>query len=152
MNIHISNTSNRIAIAICLLAPVLLIFTHRTISQEEKPQTLEGDSWLAMNQERKSGFVLGYTIGISRGFAEGCATYDQIVNVHDVPLKSDPLRKCFDSKGRGFSKPVQFYVDRVNDFYKTYPGNRNFPVGELIKKLSDSENLTPQEIHQSIEK
>ena len=110
----------------------------------------EGDGWLRMEPTTRTGFLWGYTIGLSRGFAEGCSAYNRIVPFQRHNLHNDPFGKCI-GRGPGFSRPVDYYVKQVTDFYEFFPADRNVPFEEVLKKLSDSENMTPSQMHEWFE-
>jgi len=132
---------------LCALASMALLTTLTAPCIGGPGGSREGDAWLGLNQDTRFGFAWGYINGVSSGFAEGCVAYSRIVPAHNVPLRSDPLGKCFNTKGRGFSKSVDFYVGKITELYSAFPEDRDVPIGEVLKKLSDSENMTPQEIH-----
>jgi len=100
-----------------------------------------------MNSDTRHGFVWGYTIGLTRGFAQGCNAYYQIAPPQAPhSLQDDLFGKCI-TKGFGFSKPVAYYEKQITDFYTSFPTDRNVPFEDVLKKLSDSENMTPQQMH-----
>jgi hypothetical protein len=108
----------------------------------------EGDAWITMNSDNQFRFVLGYTVGLSKGFAEGCDAYYKIAPPQKPhALRDDLFAKCL-AQGLGFSKPVAFYQKQITDFYTLFPGERDVPFEQVLKSLSDSENMTPQQIHQ----
>ncbi|MGA2609018.1 MAG: hypothetical protein ABSH01_16370 [Terriglobia bacterium] len=114
-------------------------------------ESTEGDAWLRMNPDTRTGFLRGYTIGLSRGFAEGCDTYRSIEKPRTRDLRNDPFANCLNARGRGFSQPVDHYVKQVTDFYESFPSDRTVPFEEVLKKLSDSDNMTPQQMHKWFE-
>ena len=65
---------------------------------------------------------------------------------------NDPFAKCLNSSGRGFSRPVDFYVSQVTEFYESFPSDRAIPFEEVLKRLSDSELMTPKQIHDWFER
>ncbi len=46
---------------------------------------------------------------------------------------------------------MDHYVKQVTDFYESFPSDRTVPFEEVAKKLSDSENMTPQQMHKWFE-
>ncbi len=111
----------------------------------------EGDAWLRMSPDARSVFLMAYTGGLSRGFAEGCLAYDRIAKPKNYDVHKAPLGKCL-NRGPGFSRSVDYYVKQVTDFYESFPADRNVPFEEVLKKLSDSENMTPSQMHEWSEK
>jgi hypothetical protein len=112
-------------------------------------QNGEGDGWLERNSDTRTGFVHGYIIGLSRGFAQGCLSYERLVPqqktyVHFADL---PSLKC-SRQAFGFSKPISFYVEQITRFYAVNAEDRKVPFEEVLKKLSDNEHLTPKQMHE----
>jgi hypothetical protein len=129
-----------------LVLSVLLIATYHDMSAQTRNG--EGDGWLKMNSDNQFGFVYGYTIGLSRGFAQGCQTYAEIAPPQKPHRLKDDLRlKCGD-KGFGFSKPVEVYQKQITDFYTSFPADHDVPFEQVLKRLSDSESMTPQQMHE----
>ena len=127
----------------------LVAMAHNAHRRLVLAQSTEGNRWLDMNSDTRSGFVWGYILGVTRGFAEGCEAYDKIVPLRaPVSLKEYPFAKCLNSKGRGFSKPIPFYQEEITDFYSSFPSDRDVPFGEVLKRLSDDEHMTPAQIHE----
>jgi hypothetical protein len=111
-------------------------------------QDTEGDAWLNMNPDTRIAFVRGYTVGLSRGFAEGCDAYKRIEQPKNYDLRDDPFRKCLNTPGHGFGRDVDYYAEQVTAFYTLFPSDRAAPFEEVLKKLSDSEKMTPPQIHE----
>jgi hypothetical protein len=127
---------------------VLILLALSVRHSSAQAQNGEGDAWMSMNSDTRFGFVFGYTIGLNRGFTQGCIAYDKIVpSQKPHSLHDDLFVKCT-SKGFGFSKPVPFYEKQITDFYTSFPADRKVPFEEVLKKLSDSENMTPQQMHE----
>jgi hypothetical protein len=110
-------------------------------------QNADGDAWLHMNRDTQTGFVRGYTIGLTRGFAQGCDAYRSLVPVETHDIHNDPFAGCLNTSGRCFSQPVDFYVRQVTDFYQSFPSDRAISFEDVLKKLSDGQNMTPRQIH-----
>ena len=110
-------------------------------------QNGEGDAWMSMNSDTRFGFVFGYTIGLNSGFTQGCVAYYKIAPPQKPHSLHDDLFGRCTSKGFGFSKPPAFYEKQITDFYTSFPADRKVPFEEVLKKLSDSENMTAQQIH-----
>ncbi len=99
-------------------------------------QNTEGDAWLHMNSDTRTGFAWGYTVVLSRGFAEGCDKYRTIEGSKSRHLHDDPFARCLNSQNRGFSRPVDYYVTHVTEFYESFQSDRAVPFEEVLKKLS----------------
>ncbi|MBZ5540144.1 MAG: hypothetical protein LAN61_06440 [Acidobacteriia bacterium] len=128
-----------------VLAVLLALFVHYTSAQT---YNREGDAWLSMNSDTRLGFVWGYTIGLSRGFAQGCEAYYEVAPPQEPhSFQDDLFGKCA-TRGVGFSKPVAYYEKQITDFYTSFPAERKVPFEDVLKKLSDSENMTPQQMHE----
>jgi hypothetical protein len=134
-----------------LILPLAILLTFGTDHLSAIDQTGEGDGFLRMTPETRSGFLLGYTIGLSRGFAQGCLAYRSIAEFKTHDVHNDPFGRCV-NRGPGFSRSVDYYVKQVTDFYESFPADRNVPFEEVLKKLSDSENMTPSQMHAWFEK
>jgi hypothetical protein len=103
---------------------------------------------MGMNSDTRTGFVWGYMVGLSTGYGEGCDTYHKLAPLAKPHLiKDDPFHKCIASS-LGFSQPVSFYVRQITDFYSLSPSDRQVPFGEVLKKLSDDEHMTPQQMRE----
>ena len=82
----------RAFVMLAMILSVLLIVGTNPASARD--QNTEGDAWLRMNSDTRTGFVWGYTIGLSRGFAEGCDTYRNIEKPKSRDLHNDPFAQC----------------------------------------------------------
>jgi hypothetical protein len=130
-------------VSVFLVLPVLC-----TLAASAQTQNGEGDGWMNWNSDTRLGFVWGYTIGLNRGFGQGCGAYYKVAlpgKAHN--LRDDPLSKCI-SKGPGFSKPPAFYENRITDFYTSFPEDRDVPFEQVLRWLSDSENISVQQMHE----
>jgi hypothetical protein len=108
----------------------------------------DGDAWISLNSDNQFRFVLGYTVGLSKGFAEGCDAFYKIAPPQKPhALRDDLFSKCL-AQSLGFSKPMAFYQKQITDFYTSFQGDRDVPFEQVLKSLSDSENMTPQQMHQ----
>jgi hypothetical protein len=109
----------------------------------------EGEAWLEMNTDTRTGFVFGYTVGLSRGFVQGCLAYQKSVPPPEGfhPIADDPFLKCT-RQGFSFTKPLSFYAEQITKFYTASAEDRKVPFQEVIKKLSDEEHLTPEQMHE----
>ena len=137
-------SNNRKVKALILLLSALLIYaTHPAFARDEN----EGEAWLHMSPDSRAGFAWGYTIGLSRRFAQGCNAYRSINPSKSRDLHDDPFAKCL-GRGEGFSRSVDYYVKKVTEFYESYPLDHDVLFEEVLKRLSDSENMTPAQIHQ----
>jgi hypothetical protein len=98
----------------------------------------DGDAWISMNSDNQFRFVLGYTVGLSEGFGEGCDAFYKIAAPQKPhPLRDDLFAKCL-AQGFGFSKPVAFYQKQITDFFTLFPEDRDVPFEQVLKSLSDS--------------
>jgi hypothetical protein len=111
-------------------------------------QNGEGDAWVEMNSDMQTGFVWGYTIGLSRGFAQGCVAYGKLAPSQPPHRLADDLfHKCL-RQGYGFSKLISFYVEQITEFYKSSAEDRKVPIDEVLRKLSDDQSMTPKQMHE----
>ncbi|HET9697330.1 MAG TPA: hypothetical protein VFP40_10720, partial [Terriglobales bacterium] len=103
------------------LFALLLFACNLSLGQTK---TNEGDVWLAKSPEARSSLLLGLTIGMSKGFGDGCATYYKNAPTQKPhTLKDDLFAKCI-KHAPGFSNAMSYYEDRVTDFYTRFPNNR----------------------------
>lgn len=109
----------------------------------------EGDGWLEMNSDTRTGFVSGYTIGLSRGFAQGCLAYEKVAprDKKYYRVADLPSLKC-SRQGFGFSRPISLYVEQITEFYSGHAEDRNVPFEDVLKRLSDDASMTPKQMHE----
>jgi len=100
-----------------------------------------------MSPEAQVVFVRGYIAGLSRGFEEGCDADRTIDPRKNYDLHDDRFAKCL-NRSPGFSKPVEYYAKQVAAFYASFPSDRTVPFETVVKKLSDSESMTTQQMHE----
>jgi hypothetical protein len=145
-----TNVMRRLQFSIAFVLGVLLLATVAPVSCYiwAQVQTGEGDEWLSKASEARLGFVSGYIIGMSRGFADGCDTYRRIAPQVSRGLRDDLFGKCLNSSDRGFSRPADLYEKRITEFYSSFPSDRRIPFEKVLKALSDSENKTPEQMHE----
>jgi hypothetical protein len=138
-----STSTPIVAGTICLL---LFILSGSHTSAQARNR--DGDRWLSWNSDSRLGFVWGYTTGLSRGFGEGCEAYSRVVPTGKPhSLRDDPFGKCI-GKGFGFSQPPAFYEKQITGFYTSFTEDQDVPLEQVIKWLSDAENLTLQQMHE----
>jgi hypothetical protein len=135
---------NKSLVFVAIIGLVLASSMLRIFGQAQRG---DGDKWINMNSDSQLRFLLGYTVGLSKGFAEGCDAFYKISpsqKPHALP--DDLFAKCL-AQGLGFSKPVAFYQQQITNFYTLFPGDRDVAFEQLLKSLSDSKNMTPQQMH-----
>jgi hypothetical protein len=133
-------------LSVIILSVLILGVSHASAAD----RNTEGDAWLRMSPDARSVFLMAYTGGLSRGFAEGCLAYDRIAKPKNYDVHKAPLGKCL-NRGRGFSRSVDYYVKQVTQFYESFPSDRTVEFHEVIKKLSDSESMTARQMHEWFE-
>ncbi len=58
-----------------------------------------------------------------------------------------PSVKC-SRQALSFSKPISSYVEQITSFYMASAVDRKVPFEEVLKKLSDDEHMTPEQMHE----
>jgi hypothetical protein len=109
----------------------------------------QGAAWVRWDRSARIGFVRGYLSGIHVGYRDGCFLSND-KNASPTALRStldSPFAQCLD-KALRFSKEPDYYETEVSRFYLTYKSDIGLPLDELLRFLSDSENKTPEEIHE----
>jgi hypothetical protein len=137
-----------LALAATVVSVLLALSVRYTSATSAQTENGEGGGWLSWNSDTRLGFVWGYTMGLSRGFGEGCGAYYRVPPAGEpYSLRDDPFGKCI-GKGFGFSQPPTFYEKQITDFYTSFAEDRDVPLNQVFKRLSDSENLTLQQTHE----
>jgi hypothetical protein len=108
----------------------------------------EGGGWLERNPDSRIGFVHGYIVGLSRGFAQGCVAYERSVPQQKTYVRPAdlPSVKC-SRQTPSFSKPISFYAEQITRFYTANAEDRKVPFEEVLKMLSDGKHMTPEQMH-----
>jgi hypothetical protein len=107
--------------------------------------TGEGNDWLKWNEETRLIYVSAYVIGFDHGFTQGCKTAEETNSV--VRSTGLPGDKCIAREPKHPQK-LENYVQQITKYYESYPADRFVPIRTLIDSLSDTKNLTLQQIHQ----
>jgi len=138
---------------IFLFLSLLGIFiASRSVSATPTPQVrrcCDGDVWLSMTKPEKQAFVSGFIYGVQRGHKDGCTDYDDITRP-EFNVKSPeeiPIARCMQRELR-FSKPFEFYENRITSFYGKYPKDRDIPYSVLFASISDGQGKTDETIHE----
>jgi hypothetical protein len=109
----------------------------------------DGKLWLGWDHAKRQGYVLGYVYGQTRGYRDGCLAFEDAARSNsELNLKTSPLQKCM-SKEPQYPKDADHYEAQITAFYEQYPTDRNMPLGEIFRLLSDGRANTLDEIHQS---
>jgi len=154
------SAKSRIALArsfvslIALSIPVLL--SCYSGSGQGKPTELvhfpnartsrDGEIWIKWNESRRQGFIDGYIQGRRQGYQKGCGNAEQILSQKGTSIQSDLLAQCLGG-GSGFTAPLDRYQEEVTAFYEKYSADREIPMTDVLRFLSDEYNKTPEQIH-----
>lgn len=139
---------SRIALVACslvIMSVVLIGIVHGL--RHQGPD--EGSLWLNWDQSAKRAFVGGYLEGYREGHTDGCSHYPapKIEIELNRPAEELPTAKCSELMPK-FNQDFDKYVNRITEFYRLYPAERTVGLTILLNKLSDSENLTAEQVHE----
>jgi len=123
-----------VLLAVCLSTP---LFGTRVCC--------EGDQWLRWTNEVRQTYVLAFSLGYSKGYAQGCTVGTRDVAASLRPgLENNPARNCR-HKGLDFSRGTDYFVKSITDFYTHFPADRDIYVEELIRCFAGG--LSVEEAH-----
>jgi hypothetical protein len=122
-----------------------LVLAALSTATRPRPQRdcCPGDWWKKWSQAQRESYVVGYTTGFDHGFTDGCnrGTKDWPVEVKGYD--NLPINKCL-SGHRDFSRPTEFFISRIGEFYAKYPKESASP-DEVLDLLG--QGLSPDQIH-----
>ena len=117
------------------------------------PQT-EGALWLSWNTKAREAFVTGYLRGFQRGKQVACAFYGENVMPKSpgpsIHIKGLPERTCMKSLPDLTEPYFKAYVDKINEYYKKYPDDREAGLSTLMENLATPPGLTVDQIHSKL--
>ena len=105
----------------------------------------KGDDWMSWGAETKLAYVSAYVQAYVEGFRVGCDAGKEAY-AKQIP-KWDAGERCV-GRGKTFSKREEDYVDKITEYYQSYPTDRHVQVGKILDGLCDERQLTPQQMHQ----
>jgi len=102
----------------------------------------EGDMWLKWSKDRRESYLWGYMLGYSQAYWKECR---ETGNALPAEADSTAIENRCRSRQPDFSKGTDFWGQQVTDFYKTYPGDRDIKIDEVLEQLRNG--LTLEQIH-----
>lgn len=118
-------------------------------SSKLNPEALgTGFQWLEWNADARAVFVFAYIGGYHRGTVQACTISDELVpqGIDGEPVTGRILPRCF-AQTRSFSEKVEFYVERITEYYQEYPEDRFVPAAYILPMFSDQDAKPLEEIH-----
>lgn len=133
----------RRGLLVCYVLSAAFLLVARPISGQRNWH--QGDTWLEWSHDAQESYVFGYVVGYSAGRWDGCAENGngpaRPVNPGD---ETDPTHQCR-HRGPNFSRPTDYFMSAITDFYKRYPEDRELEIGEVLKQLGNG--LTIEDVH-----
>jgi hypothetical protein len=110
----------------------------------------EGEDWMKWDSDTREIYVGCYFVAFNHGFKSACkkaALSDKSSSASKV--SEAPDEPCV-AKMPQFTRPVEFYSQKITDYYRSYPSDRYAMIRELLDYMSDSQNLTLEQIHERL--
>ena len=127
-------------IEVLILAMVLIC--AQCLAMDPFPK---GDDWMSWSAETKLAYVSAYVQAFAEGFRVGCDAGKEAY-AKKKP-KWDGGERCV-GRGKTFSKSEEEYVDKITEYYRSYPTDRRVQVRKILEGLCDERQLAPQQMHQ----
>ena len=125
-----------------VLIPAMVLLCAHCLAMDPFPR---GDDWMSWSAETRLAYVSAYVQAYVEGFRVGCDAGKEAYATK-IP-KGDVGQKCV-GKGKTFSMSLENYVDKITEYYRSYPNDRHVHVGTILEGLCDERQLTPQQMHQ----
>ncbi len=122
--------------------PVIVLVCAQCLAMDPFPK---GNDWMGWNAETRLAYVAAYVQAYVEGFRVGCDAGKEAY-AKKIP-KGDTGQRCV-GRGKTFSKSEEDYVDKITEFYQSFPADRHVQVANVIEGLCDERQLTPQQMHQ----
>ncbi len=125
-----------------VLIPAMLLICAQCLAMDPFPK---GYDWVSWSAETRLAYVAAYVQAYVEGFRVGCDAGKEAYAAK-IP-KGDTGERCV-GRGRTFSKSEEDYVDKITEYYRSYPADRHVLIGTILEGLCDERQLTPQQMHQ----
>ena len=125
-----------------ILIPAIVLICAECFAMDPFPK---GGDWVSWSAETRLAYVSAYVQAYVEGFRVGCEAGKEAYATN-IP-KGDVGQKCV-GKGKTFSKRLEDYVDKITEYYQSYPTDQHVQVARILEGLCDERQLTPQQMHQ----
>ena len=97
-------------------------------AQLASPSRGRGDECLSWRPEVRTVFVDAYLGGYNSGRSDACMAADDLFELDKAVqnIEDTVVQRC-KRRAKSYSRPPDYYVNVINDFYKKYPKYRNIP-------------------------
>ena len=126
---------------IAVFISTMMLICAQCLAMDPFPK---GNDWMSWTAETRLAYVAAYVQAYAEGFRVGCDAGKEAYSTK-IP-KWDAGEKCVGS-GKTFSKSEEDYVDRITEFYQSYPADRHIQIRKILEGLCDERQLTPQQMH-----
>lgn len=125
-----------------VLITVMVLVCAQCLAMDPFPK---GDDWVSWTAETRLAYVAAYVQAYVGGFRAGCDAGTEAYATK-IP-KWDRGEKCA-GKGKTFSKVEEDYVEKITEYYRSYPTDRHVQIARILEGLCDERQLTPQQMHE----
>ena len=94
-----------------------------------------GRDWLKWGNQTRLAYVSAYLHGQGRGFRDGCILAQGLYSAGEP--SGLPGETCV-ARAPSYSRNLEDYVAKITEYYRSYPGDRNVPIFEVLEGLSDA--------------
>lgn len=111
---------------------------------------LNGEDWENRSYDWKLGYVEGYRTGLRLGHLEGCEAYAQAYTPPEPHrFEDDPFLRC-SGNPRVYPKMPQSYIQRLDEYYRVFPDDRETEVEKLLRLLASSPEMTAKQMYSEL--
>jgi hypothetical protein len=110
----------------------------------------EGEDWLKWDNNARQQYVWCYVLAFQHGFQFACKVTATSKKTSSVSTLTDLSEEGCMARMPKFSKPIEYYSQKITDFYTSYPADRYVMIRELLDNMLDSRDLTIEQIHEKL--